>query len=103
MHQLKFKHLFQPIQLGQALFRNRIFSAPQDYPGLTHARFLTEQAAYFYERKAMGGFASVCVGDMMVEADGGGRSHPFQMRGCDFLGKVNLTRVSTAINRHGAP
>ncbi len=102
MHQLKFKHLFQPIQLGKALFRNRIFSAPQDYPGLTGDRFLTEQAAYFYERKAMGGFASVCVGDMIVEADGGGRSHPFQMRGDDFLGKVNLTRVSTAINRHGA-
>lgn len=102
MHQLKFKHLFQPIQLGQALFRNRIFSAPQDYPGLTGDRFLTEQAAYFYERKAMGGFASVCVGDMMVAADGGGRSHPFQMRGSDSLGKVNLTRVSTAINRHGA-
>lgn len=102
MRQLKFKHLFQPIPLGKALFRNRIFAAPQDYPGLTADRFLREEAAYFYERKAMGGFASVCVGDMMVDADAGGRSHPFQMRGSDSLGKVNLTRVSTAINRHGA-
>ncbi|MBN2061213.1 MAG: FAD-dependent oxidoreductase [Deltaproteobacteria bacterium] len=103
MDGLKYKHLFEPIQLGTVLFRNRIFSAPQDYPGLTHDRFLTEEAAYFYERKAMGGFASVCVGDMMIDSKiDSGRSHPFQMRGNDVLGKVNLTRVSTAIARHGA-
>lgn len=101
MNQKKFNHLYEPIQLGKALFRNRIFASPQDYPGLTSNRFLTEEAAYFYERKAMGGFASVCVGDMMIDADTG-RSHPFQMRGNDFLGKANFTRVSTAINRHGA-
>ncbi|UWG96192.1 NAD(P)/FAD-dependent oxidoreductase [Dehalobacter sp. DCM] len=101
MSQYKFKHLFEPIQLGKTVFRNRIFASPQDYPGLTDNRFLTEEAAYFYERKALGGFASVCVGDMMVDA-AYGRSHPFQMRGNDFLGKANFTRVSTAIIRHGA-
>jgi 2,4-dienoyl-CoA reductase-like NADH-dependent reductase (Old Yellow Enzyme family)/thioredoxin reductase len=97
----KYKHLFEPIKLGKVLFRNRIFSSPQDYPGLTSSRFLTEEAAYFYERKALGGFASVCVGDMMIDPEAG-RSHPFQMRGLDLLAKVNLTRVSTGINRHGA-
>jgi 2,4-dienoyl-CoA reductase-like NADH-dependent reductase (Old Yellow Enzyme family)/thioredoxin reductase len=103
MSKLKFKHLFEPIQLGEVLFRNRIFSAPQDYPGLTGEKFLTEEAVYFYERKAMGGFASVCVGDMMIDSEfDSGCSHPFQMRGNDFLGKVNLTRVSTAVARHGA-
>lgn len=101
MSKLKYKHLFEPIQIGKTLFRNRIFSSPQDYPGLTSDRFLTEEAAYFYERKALGGFASVCVGDMIIDSDAG-RSHPFQMRGNDILGKVNLTRVSTAISRHGA-
>nr|WP_320026289.1 FAD-dependent oxidoreductase [uncultured Acetobacterium sp.] len=101
MLELKYKHLFEPIKLGKTLFKNRIFSAPQDYPGLTSNRFLTEEAAYFYERKALGGFASVCVGDMIIDGDYG-RSHPFQMRGNDILGKVNLTRVSTAITRHGA-
>ncbi|MBU4439745.1 MAG: hypothetical protein KJ779_09265, partial [Firmicutes bacterium] len=60
MLELKYKHLFEPIKLGKTLFKNRIFSAPQDYPGLTSDRFLTEEAAYFYERKALGGFASVC-------------------------------------------
>ncbi|MDW8803122.1 FAD-dependent oxidoreductase [Clostridium sp. A1-XYC3] len=101
MSNLKYKHLFEPIQLGKTLFRNRIFASPQDYPGLTSNRFLTEEAAYFYERKAVGGFASVCVGDMIIDAKVG-RSHPFQMRGNDFMGKVSLTRTSTAIARHGA-
>lgn len=97
----KFKNLLQPLQLGSITFQNRIFASPQDYPGLTENRFLTEEATRFYERKAMGGFASVCVGDMIVDGDKG-RSHPFQMRGNDFMGKVQLTRVSTAIKRHGS-
>ncbi len=101
MSNLKFPHLFEPIKVRNTLFKNRIFSAPQDYPGLTGDRFLTEEGSYFYERKALGGFASVCVGDVIVDSDEG-RSHPFQMRGNDFLGKVSLTRTSTGINRHGA-
>lgn len=97
----KFKHLMEPLKLGCVTFQNRIFASPQDYPGLTEKGFLTEEAARFYERKAMGGHASVCVGDLIVDGDGG-RSHPFQMRGNDFMGKVHLTRVSTGIKRHGS-
>jgi 2,4-dienoyl-CoA reductase-like NADH-dependent reductase (Old Yellow Enzyme family)/thioredoxin reductase len=103
MHELKYKHLFEPIQIGKNLYRNRVFASPQDYALLTAEKFLPEEAAYFYERKALGGFASVCVGDMMVDSHYcSGRSHLFQMRGSDILGKVHLPRVSTAINRHGA-
>lgn len=101
MRKLKYEHLFEPIKIGNTLFKNRIFAAPQDYPGLTCDRFLTEEAAYFYERKAIGGFSSVCVGDMIVDGDSG-RSHPFQMRGNDFIGKINFTRTTTAISRHGS-
>lgn len=101
MSTTKYSHLFEPIVLGRTLFQNRIFSAPQDYPGVTDNRYLSEEAAYFYERKALGGCAAVCVGDMIVDSKAG-RSHPFQLRGDDFLGKANLTRTSTAINRHGA-
>jgi 2,4-dienoyl-CoA reductase-like NADH-dependent reductase (Old Yellow Enzyme family) len=100
---MKYRHIFEPITPGKLFFKNRIFSSPQDYPGLTDAGFLTEEAAYFYERKAMGGFASVCVGDMMIDSKfDSGRSHPFRMKGSDVLGKVNLTRVSTGIAGHGA-
>ncbi|MEA4846036.1 MAG: FAD-dependent oxidoreductase, partial [Clostridiaceae bacterium] len=101
MSTIKYPHLFKPVVLGRTLFQNRIFAAPQDYPGVTDNRYLSEEAAYFYERKALGGCAAVCVGDMIIDSKGG-RSHPFQMRGDDFLGKANLTRTSTAITRHAA-
>lgn len=97
----KYPHLFEPITLGKTLFQNRIFAAPQDYPGVTDNRYLSEEAAYFYERKALGGCGAVCVGDMIIDSKQG-RSHPFQMRGDDFLGKANLTRTSTAIARHAS-
>jgi 2,4-dienoyl-CoA reductase-like NADH-dependent reductase (Old Yellow Enzyme family)/thioredoxin reductase len=101
MKNTKFKHLFTPVRIGRIPVANRLFASPQDYPGMTYGRFLTEEAAWFYERKALGGHASVCVGDMMVDG-AEGRSHPFQMRGDDLLGKANLTRTSMAIARHGS-
>ena len=98
---MKFPKLFEPIQLGRQQFRNRIFASPQDFPGLTTDRFLTKDGTAFYERKAIGGFASVCVGDFMVDSRAG-HSHPFQLRGDDVRGKVSLTLTANAITRHGA-
>ncbi|SHI10162.1 2,4-dienoyl-CoA reductase [Sporobacter termitidis DSM 10068] len=98
---MKYKHLFEPIQLGKQLFRNRIFASPQDFPGLTSDRFLTKDGTAFYELKAQGGYASVCVGDFMVDSRAG-HSHPFQLRGDDVRGKVSLTLTANAITRHGA-
>lgn len=101
MEKLKYPKLFEPLKLRGNTYKNRLFASPQDYPGLTAEGFLTEEAAYFYERKAIGGFAVVTVGDIMVDPEYG-RSHPFQMRGLDPRGKVNLNRVATGITRHGA-
>ena len=101
MAPLRYPKLFEPLKLRGNTYKNRLFASPQDYPGLTAEGFLTEEAAYFYERKAIGGFAVVTVGDIMTDPEYG-RSHPFQMRGLDPRGKVNLNRVATAINRHGA-
>ena len=98
---MKYPHLFEPIQLGKQYFRNRIFASPQDFPGLTSDRFLTKDGTAFYELKAQGGYASVCVGDFMVDSRAG-HSHPFQLRGDDVLGKVSLTLTANAITRHGA-
>ena len=101
MSELKYKHLFEPIRLGRVLFRNRIFSSPQDNYRLTSENFLDENATAFYELKALGGFASVCVGDLMVDSRAG-HSHPFQLRGDDVKGRGSLTRTANGIKRHGA-
>jgi len=98
---MKYKALFEPIRLGKTLFRNRIFSSPQDNYRLTSENFLDENATAFYELKALGGFASVCVGDFMIDSRAG-HSHPFQLRGDDVKGRGSLTRTANAIKRHGA-
>ena len=98
---LKYKHIFEPIRLGRTLFRNRIFSSPQDTYQLTSENFLNEDATAFYEMKALGGFASVCLGDFMIDSRSG-HSHPFQLRGDDHKGRTSLTRTANAIVRHNA-
>ena len=97
----RYPHLFSPIVLGKTLFQHRIFASPQDNPQLDADRFLTRDAMAFYERKAQGGFASVCVGDFMVDSRAG-HSHPFQLRGDDVRGKASLFRTAMGITRHGA-
>ena len=96
----KYPHLFEPIRLGKTMFRHRIFASPQDHPDLTSNLQLTAEARAFYEVKAMGGFASVCVGDFMVEKEG--HSHPWQLDGDGNFGKAGMFRTANAITRHGA-
>ncbi len=93
--------LLSPIVLGKQFFKHRIFASPQDNPQLDADKFLTRDAMAFYERKAQGGFASVCVGDFMVDSRAG-HSHPFQLRGDDVRGKASLFRTAMGITRHGA-
>ena len=97
----KYKNLFKPIILGNQFFKNRLFASPQDNPDLTYHHFLTDDARAFYEAKAIGGFASVCIGDFMVES-GKGYSHPFQLDGSGLMGQASLTRTARDITKHGA-
>ncbi len=96
-----YPNLFSPIVLGKQFFKHRIFASPQDNPQLDANKFLTRDAMAFYERKALGGFASVCVGDFMVDSRAG-HSHPFQLRGDDVRGKASMFRTAMGITKHGA-
>ena len=96
-----FPHLFEPIRLGKTLFRSRIFASPQDFANLTSENCLTDEAIAFYERKARGGFATVCVGDCVVDSEYG-HNHRFKLRGDAVKSKINLSRTAAAITRHGA-
>ena len=48
----KYPHLFAPIQLGNVLFRNRIFASPTGYQNLNGDGYLNDGAAAYYVRKA---------------------------------------------------
>ena len=101
MGKLKYPHLFEPIVIGNQLFRNRIFASPTGYQNLPGNGHLVEGAAWYYGRKAMGGAASVGTFEGVVDGEygAGGDKHICLDRpnvDCD------LGRIADAIKRHGA-
>jgi 2,4-dienoyl-CoA reductase-like NADH-dependent reductase (Old Yellow Enzyme family)/thioredoxin reductase len=101
MYTCKYPHLFSPVQLGNTLFRNRIFAAPTgvSYSDPRH-RPINETICY-YERKAKGGAASVCVGDVMVDAEHSQHGR-YNMTIDDPEIMPALNKLSSEISRHGA-
>ncbi len=98
---MKYEHLFQPIQIGNTLFRNRIFCAPTGSPDLSVDGDFADDVISYYERKAQGGAATVTLGEAIVESRYGKR-HPFQLS-LDFSNtRHSLSRAADAIRRHGA-
>ena len=101
MDNMKFPHLFEPMRIRGTYFRNRIFSAPQGFYNDGPDRYHTEAAAAFYERKALGGYASVAVGDCIVDAHTG-KNLPWLTDMEDIENLNALSRVAQAITRNGA-
>ena len=101
MSNFKYPHLFEPIKLGNTLFRNRIFASPTGYQNMTGDNILPPGAAAYFERKAMGGAASVASCELIVDAElgKGGANHV-----CieDPRAFSPLCRVANSISRHGA-
>ena len=63
MAAIKYPHLFEPITLGNSVFRNRIFSAPTGFQNGDHLNLPGKELIAYYELKALGGAASVTMGD----------------------------------------
>ena len=93
MNEQKYPHLFSPIIAGGTLFRNRIFAAPTGVSFVDSDGLLMPEVGAYYERKALGGAASVCISGGGVSrrgmAYGGGmlpyenhRGMPFYTYGC---------------------
>ena len=98
---LKYPHLFEPIKVGNVVFRNRIFASPTGWVDIKEDCTLGENAIDYYAEKAKGGAASVCIGECQVD-------HPRGSRGgrcIDLLNPWNLFylgRIADKIRRHGA-
>jgi 2,4-dienoyl-CoA reductase-like NADH-dependent reductase (Old Yellow Enzyme family)/thioredoxin reductase len=97
----KYPHLFSPITLGNTVFRNRIFGSPTGPSNLSSHYFPTRETVAYYERKALGGAASVCVGDACVDPFLG-RTASSHVRLDDEQSMRALGKVAEAISRHGA-
>ena len=97
----KYPHLFSPIVLGNALFRNRIFASPTGYQNLNGDGYLNDGATAYYERKAMGGAASVATFEGIVDGEfgKGGATHICLDTPNIHIG---LSRIAHGIKIYGA-
>ena len=97
----KYPHLFSPIRLGDTVFKNRYFAAPVGYEYLSSQNYPLDETIAFFERKAVGGAATVNYGSALPDSKRGaiGLSNP---RLDDPTALPSLYRVASAINRHGA-
>ena len=101
MYICRYPHLFSAIRLGDTVFRNRLFAAPVGYEHLSSKNYPLDETIAFYERRAVGGAATVNVGSAV----------PDSRRGCIGLSNLYLDdptslpsiyRLASAIYRHGA-
>ncbi|MDR0818924.1 MAG: NAD(P)/FAD-dependent oxidoreductase [Oscillospiraceae bacterium] len=98
---MKYPKLFEPLAIGSAVFRNRIFASPQGYYNVAKDNLPSLDEIAYYERKARGGFASVTVGDCIVE-DSTGTHYPFLIRMEDRSTLPGLAAIADGVSRHGA-
>jgi 2,4-dienoyl-CoA reductase-like NADH-dependent reductase (Old Yellow Enzyme family) len=101
MYECKYPRLFSPIRLGNTLFRNRFFAAPVGYEYLSSKNYPLEETIAFYERRAVGGAATVNVGSAAADSKRGviGLSNLYLD---DPTALPPIHRLASAINRHGA-
>lgn len=95
---LKYPHLFEPIQIGHIVFKNRLFSAPISLQELSPECFLSQENIAFFELRAKGGAANVTVGQSIVQE--GGSPHTKELRLHDPLILPSLTHAARTIRRH---
>ncbi|MBR2842849.1 MAG: hypothetical protein IKF06_06185, partial [Lachnospiraceae bacterium] len=91
----KYAHLLSPIKIGGQQFKNRIFHSPTGV-SIDPERYCIG----YYERKAIGGAASVCVGDGCPNI--AGRARKSQINLWDTTYRTSMADLAHSITRHGA-
>lgn len=101
MYECQYPHLFSPIRLGDTVFRNRYFAAPVGYEYLSDKNYPLDETIAFFERKAIGGAATVNVGSAVADSKRS-RIGKSQLPLDDPGALPPIHRLASAINRHGA-
>ena len=97
----KYPNLCKPIQIGNVIFKNRMFSAPMGGTDITADCTIGPKSTAFYELRAKGGAGAITVSECMVhpETDGSHAYH-LDLKIVDSL--ASFTYTADAIRRHGA-
>ncbi|NLT14321.1 MAG: 2-enoate reductase, partial [Clostridiales bacterium] len=101
MNKAQYPNLFTPIILRGTLFRNRIFASPTGYQDMDKDGILPPEAAFYYERKAIGGAACVAVGECNVDGEYGTGAR-YAIRLDNTYTRFPLFRITDAVRRQGA-
>ena len=96
----KVSPLVQPITLAGTYFRNRIFASPTGYMDSNRFGEVPTEAIAYYERKAKGGAASVCIGDLTVDSKLGRIAKDVPID--DPYNFVMFNRITNAVKMQGA-
>lgn len=102
MSVLKFPHLFEPLIINHTVFRNRIFASPQGSSYLDQDQLPTPEITVFYERKAIGGAATTCMGVRSVDPVSGLNWGDNIIKLNDYRSISWFNYFTNAISRHGA-
>lgn len=101
MYECAYPHLFTPITLAGQLFRNRIFASPTGLQYNHYGNRPNNETICYFERKAIGGAASVCIGDAMVDSELA-LANGAHILLDDPSGRAHLSKLAFTIQRHGA-
>ena len=95
-----FPNLLAPIKVGGVMFRNRMFCAPTGHTDIVYDGQPSLDAVMYFERKAMGGAATIACGEVVVDPDefADGR----WPREITRVSNYNYPRLASAITRQGA-
>ena len=97
----RYPHLLAPIRIGNRVFKNRIFAAPNGCQYLEYGNVPSPQGVAFFERKAIGGAASVTIGECVVDSKTG-QAHAYQILLDNPQALPPMASMAQAISRHGA-
>ena len=97
----KFPNLCAPLEIGNLVLRNRMFSAPMGHTNITPEGLLTPEAIAYYELRAKGGAAVVTLSEAITHYKTG-KSHDRNINLNADYAIMSLTAAARAIKRHGA-
>ena len=101
MYECPYPHLFTPIVLAGQPFRNRIFASPTGLQYNHYGNRPNNETICYFERKAIGGAASVCIGDAMVDSEIA-LANGAHILLDDPTSRAHLSKLASTIQRHGA-
>ena len=96
-----FPHLFSPLKVKKTVFKNRIFAGPTGLKELTDHWHLVTKNIDYLKRRAQGGAASVCLGDVQVDVTGDISWNP-KVRAWDKEYEPGFYDMAGAIRSQGA-